>query len=758
MKMRAGFLATCAASALVIGMGVASQVLAADKMVTKAPVAEPVQWWYEGFVEIGGRFYLNNPDKSALGKFYEYRDLRPGVFGNFLYGAHRTGPDPIDIVVWGKNVGWDDQAFGLDYARPGQHYLSLLWDETPHVFGKDARTTYSGGSTLTTPTLPFPPGAATVTAFNALSSGIDVKYRRDTAAAKYRWTPTDNWDITLDYSHMHREGNQRLSAITFAPPAGRGGADTRASIEFARPVDDTTQNSNLKGEYAGSTPWGKPFNLALGYGFSLYNSDFPSVTFQNPWVAANTAIDPLFNRYSLAPDNRAQTFNVSGGVGLPFNSRYMGTFQYSMMTQDDAFLPSTSNPLVPLATLTRSSLNGDARTTLFNNVLNTQIMPDLKSTLRYRYYDYHSNQSPVTILTNLFANPDTNNTIDAPLTTKPLNFNKQNASADLVWRPLRWLNTGAGYEWERKSHEITGINVATLAAGQFDMVTIENAVKLFADAKVGNWSTLRTSVRYGERRVNDYINPNAGMNNFIRTVDAGDRDSTVAKTSWAIDVGSSVTITPVVGYRYDDYKANGVTTIGVDKLLSWNAGGDIAWTISPLASLYFSYMHDDGERRVYQNAAPSNLVLDTRDSTDSIVVGAKFTAIPEKLFLNANYTYTRSNSRWSSECGPGGCNAVLAATIFPDTHNINQRFDASAKYMLDPTYLRNAGFLAKAQPFIKARVVWEKNSNDSWQNMDQQLGWLVNPADLTLARSLFLGIKDPNYNVVLGMLSFGMKW
>ena len=96
--------------------------------------------------------------------------------------------------------------------------------------------------------------------------------------------------------------------------------------------------------------------------------------------------------------------------------------------------------------------------------------------------------------------------------------------------------------------------------------------------------------------------------------------------------------------------------------------------------------------------------------------------------------------------------------MFPDTHNTNQRVDASAKYMLDPTFLRNAGFLAKAKPYVKARVIWEKNENDSWQNVEQQLGWSVNPADTTLARAVFLGMSNPNYNVVVGMLSFGVKW
>ena len=780
MKMRAGFLASCAAGALVIGMGVASPAVAADKLVTKAPAPEAVQWWYEGFVEIGDRMYLNNPDKTKLGKFYEYRDLSPGVFGNFYIAAHRT--NPIDIAFWGKNVGKEDQAFGLDYAKPGTYYLTLGWDQTPHVFGKDARTTYSGigGNVLSTPTYVFPPTGA------GMSDAFDVKYRRDTASAAARWTPTDNWDITADYSHMHREGTQRLSALTFyASPTGNGG---RAVVELPKPVDDTTQNGNIKGEYAGSTPWGKPFNLALGGGVSVYNNqvgcdavgtqggvtfrpsgspDANCLSFQNPWItpAANSNLIPAWNRYSLAPDNQAQTFSVSGGVGLPFNSRYMGTFQYTRMTQDETFMASTINPAVALATLPRGSLGGDARTTLANNVLNTQILSNLHSTLRYRYYDYHSNHEPTTI-TGLFNYPDTNctgNLCPSPVThtAHPVNFNKQNASGELVYQPWKWLNTGAAYEWERLSRQLDGINVVTAATGEFDLVTNENAVKVFADTKWG-WSTLRASLRYAERKFDgDYIRI-ANNNLAFRTVDTQDRKSTIAKASWAIDVTDSVTVTPVGGYRFDDYPTNGVTTIGINDYRSWNAGGDIAWTISPLASLYVSYIYDNAHRNVYQRTVPSDVVLDTTDFTNTVIVGAKWTAIPDKLFLNASYTFTRSTSKWSSNCGPtGACNGIFTTSppIFPDIHNTNHRVDAQAKYMLDPTFVRNAGFLAKTQPFVKARVIWEKNENDSWQNIDQQLGWSIPvPVNGTMQHSVFLGITDPNYGVVVGQLSFGLKW
>jgi hypothetical protein len=78
------------------------------------------------------------------------------------------------------------------------------------------------------------------------------------------------------------------------------------------------------------------------------------------------------------------------------------------------------------------------------------------------------------------------------------------------------------------------------------------------------------------------------------------------------------------------------------------------------------------------------------------------------------------------------------------------------KYNLDDSFLHNAGFVGKA--YVKARLLWEKNSNDSWQSLQNQAGWLVNPTNATTAYSIWMGTGNPNYNVVLGQVSFGVQW
>jgi MtrB/PioB family decaheme-associated outer membrane protein len=751
--------------------------LAAD-MVTKAPLVAPTTWWYEGYAEIGGRFDISDPGQRTLGRFYKYEDLRPGVFGDYYFGAHRTGADPWDLAFWGTNAGWDDQAFGLEMSKPGTYYLGVTYDQTPHVYSKDAKTTFSriGSTFLVTAPYPYPPSALSVAAVNANSTVFDLGFRRDTASAGGRWTPDDNWDVRADYSYQYRSGTQPGSFLTFTNTVA-GGAPTRAAIQLPKPVDETTQSANVKTEYAGSTPWSKPFNVALGYNMSLYHNNADSLTFQNPWAAANNVTFPLMNRYSLPPSNQAHSLNLTSGVGLPWNSRYMGTFQYTWMIQDETFMPSTINPAVALMPPPMSSLNG-SHTMLANNVINTKITSDLSSTLKYRYYEYISDQAPV--FYGIFENVDTNNA-PATVITRPVNFTKQNASAQLDWRPWKWLNTGAVYDFERQAKDMQGTDVVTNAksgTGYFNVVTNEHSIKGFADANLWSWSTLRTSLRYADRRLgNDYVNPlsanppsTLGQTNnpAFRFVDFQNRDSTEAKALWVIDVSSAVTITPTAGYRFDHYASDGVSTFGIRRYEAWNAGGDLSWIINPMATVYLSYIHEDGMRDVYNGNAnvsggvAANLDLLTRDHNDTFIVGTKVTAIPETLFLTLNYTYTHSTSQWTSNCGPtGNCLAFGAVPwpTYPDTHNTNHRIDAQAKYMLDRSWLRNAGLLPTAQPYIKLRGIYERNSNDSWQNVQQQLGFSVDTtANTTLQRAVFLGMSNPNYDVFVGMASFGVKW
>ena len=235
--------------------------------------------------------------------------------------------------------------------------------------------------------------------------GTDIGIRRDTASVENRWTPQD-WDMRANYSDMHRFGTQVQGVVFSASTSG-------VAAQVPAPVDDTTQNFGVSGEYVGTSPWSQRYNVKLSYGGSLYTDNINGYTVQNPFcpaaavalgaaggdqcaTASKTASSSPLALLSTAPDNQANMFGMTVGADLPFKSRYMGTVSYDMMRQNQAFLPftitsnfiggltpglppywigSTAFPANSTAALPAASLNGAINTLLVNNVLTTRLPP-----------------------------------------------------------------------------------------------------------------------------------------------------------------------------------------------------------------------------------------------------------------------------------------------------------------------------------------------------------------------------------------------
>ena len=561
MKSRSGVLLSCATGALLLGMApIMPGALAADaELPVKAPVVVDTPWWTHGFIEFGGRGFLNDPQRdghifqggNSLAKFYEYRDLRPGPFGDFNVGfGSKDGLYEVD--AWGKNVGYRDQRYDAYLSKAGEQYFNFEWDQTPHVYSTSASTLFNTNGnalTLINPNIGSqmftygtglagggavannwadpvlhggknsPTAAETIAWNNAKAVGIntiinnnvvptDIGIRRDTASVDYRYTPTDNWDVRANYSNMRRTGSQ-VDSVLFT------GTNTGSRVDVAKPVADTTQNFGVNGEYSGTSAWGQKFNAMVGYNGSVYQDDFSNYTVQNPFcVGTNcagqgTATGPLA-MMSTPPNNQMNGVTGTLGADLPLNSRYMGTVAYSGMRQNDQFLPFSVNPvalvnpvtLVPtglsgasLSSLPQQSLNGSINTLLSNNVVTTQITHDLKTKVYYRYYDY-DNQTPQLNINDWIITDAVSATAHqsySPVNPLMVGYIKQNAGAEGTWRPVNSVNIGGSYGYEH--YDFTRYDASS---------TGENTGKIYADWKPEKWVTLRASGSYGERRAGNY--------------------------------------------------------------------------------------------------------------------------------------------------------------------------------------------------------------------------------------------------------------
>ena len=844
-----------------IGLGpIMSTALAADAdLPVKAVAPVELPWWTHGFVDFGGRGFLNNPTygghifqgQGSLAKYYEYSTVKPGPFGDFNV-ATGSWDGLYQINAWGQNVGYSDQRYNADFSKAGEHYLNFMWDETPHVYSTSASTLFNtNGNALTLinpnigsqmfntggvgfPTIPTAATPASLAKTNAISTIINqnvvptnIGIRRDTASVDYRYTPTENWDIRANYSNMRRTGSQ-VDGVLFT------GTNNGSRVDVAKPVDDTTQNFGVTGEYAGTSAWGQKFNAMVGYNGSVYQDNFNNYTVQNPFCVGltcagnGTPTGPLA-LMSTPPNNQMNGVTGTFGADLPLNSRYMGTVAYTGMRQNDVFQPFSINAVnlaapgggtVPGASLSSipalvrtqggvgvTSLDGSINTLLVNNVLTTQITPDLKTKLSYRYYDY-DNQTPEL---NIFdwaiadacstalstAAGGCNHPTYANVNTLSLGYIKQNAGAEATWRPVNSVNIGGAYGYER--YDWTRADASS---------TNENSGKVYADWKPTSWITTRASALVSERRAENYDylgnvglfqwqgkpTPNtipAGMPNgttnyspYYRQLYLDDRDRAQAKFSVDIKVLSNLTVTPTFNVRNDTYifaqNQEGLTS---DR--SYAAGVELGYAATPDATFLFSYMNENRSQNVLSASntyvcpytsstttacAPSYTAAqlsstNVRDNVNTFVVAMNYAIIPQRFDLHLGYTLSLANNNqplfFANGTGPatGGYPSIVGGANnpgqFPTVNTSFQRVDATAKYVVDRDFVTSLGL--KGEVALKLRYAWERNSVTNWNNDTMQpymYTALMNQPQAAYVQ--WTAGNNPNYNVHLlgGSVSF----
>ena len=618
----------------------------------------------------------------------------------------------------------------------------------------------------------------------------DIGIRRDTAAVAYRWTPTDAWDINLAYANMHRWGSQ-VEGVVFSP--GTSGV----AAQVPKPVNDTTQTFGVNGEYKGTSLWGKSFTFKLGYAGSIYEDHLSSYTVQNPFCDATTpqstagvgqcarggSASSPFALMTLWPNNSAHGINSTIGADLPWKSRYMGTVSYTWMRQNDAFIPSPYtllfngvNPgaLVAAPGLPASSLNGAINTFLSNNVVTTQITPELKSKLSYRYYDF-ANNTPELFFNNWTltdVRPASNVTATyAPVSSLSVSYNKQNAGAELVWSPDRQWNLGTGYGWERYNWTRADANV-----------TNENAGKVFADYKPWSWLLARASYSFSDRQYDNYdyrgyvgnfqwSNPNCtasapvGCNvqysQAMRQFYLDNRERQIGKFQVAIDVLRGLTVTPTFGYQDDNYSIS-ATEAGLTRLQAIKSGVEVAYAINPGTNILFAYMNEYYRQNLKFTTAPNIQPMtpantwhaDVRDNVNTIMAAANWAAIPEKLDLRLAYTITISNTDQPLFADSGAQPSTATGGQFPNIKGQWSRLEAQAKYTFDKSSVRMLGINGEA--FAKLRYVWERNSVNNFDQdiMQAYMSPLINNTGFMT----WMAFDNPNYNAQLIGASLGVKW
>lgn len=298
------------------------------------------------------------------------------------------------LRIQATDLGLDSRRATLAYGQQGRFVLRAEYDQIPAYFSDTTRTPFNldDRSHLALP--PDWSAAPTTAGMDVLLPAlneVDIKQRRRRAGLGVSVHPFERWQFSSDLREERRDGARVLAGVI-----GNSGGNPRAAL-LPSPVDYRTRQLDTSASYADDRR-----QFSLGYHLSLFDNDYRALTWDNPFSTI-AGWDPAagypdgHGQLALPADNRFHQVTAAAGYTLSPRTRLTGNIAFGRMTQDQAFLPYTVNPVLAetiTQPLPRPSLEGRIDTTVINLRLSTRPTPRSQLNLGYRLDD-RDNRTPM---------------------------------------------------------------------------------------------------------------------------------------------------------------------------------------------------------------------------------------------------------------------------------------------------------------------------------------------------------------------------
>lgn len=659
-------------------------LLAGLAALAAAPAAAQTQLGplvVQGEAELGGRIGWGD---TGAAKFEQYRDLDDGPIG----GLHFLLEDPErSLFVRGAmhDPGYDDQRYWLEMGRYGQFKLDLFWGQLPNKLSSDARTIYSrSGNVFTLPaglqaTLE-PLGAAAQSAglgaalAGAVHTTLRTRWNEGRAGAEFQ--ASEHLRLRASYQLQDKQGDY-ASTMVFGSPGGN-------FITLPARLDEKIHEIRAGTDYVRDT-----WSLSFDYIGSIYDNEQDSLVGENPLVATAAVGDASRGQASLAPDNSAHTWSLSGSARLPldFPNRVTGSFAYGIRFQNDDFLPHTINSAIaalmsPGLVLPSNDLDGEVHTILGNLEATARPLEHLSVSLRGRVYDYDNQTDRMTFPE--YVETDTN-LEDTERRTVYIDYLKANGELDGAYDFTDGLTGHLGYGFEHW-HRNQAREVESLW---------EHGPVAKLDYRPSPRWLLRADYEFLRRRGSRYQTYNYLYETFpdpvqaadaiptsqsteLRKYDEANRDRQRFSLLGRFRPGEDAELTLSGGLLRSNYPDS---ELGLTKSLGWNAGIDAFWQVHERVgvSAFYTYSQEwyDQDSRYRSNVPPMDDLLDNWDSETRNWyhyggVRANFSLIPNVLDLETAYLISIGHESTTASAVPGGA-ANGDAVDFP---NVKTQLDA----------------------------------------------------------------------------------
>ncbi len=633
-----------------------------------------------GLLDLGVGSVSNNSFK-----FDEYAGFNQ--LGHFLVGnatGRYRGKDAAYLDLSVTDLGLDSRILGIEGGKQGRYKLFLKYAELPHNISDTAQTPFSGA------------GSSTLT-YTGVLQGVDLDTQRKRIDLGGSLIPVTHWEYAVKFRHETKDGQRGMAGTFFFSAA-----------QLIQPVDYVTDEVDVSAAYSASKWQAK---LAY-YGSTFKNSD-ASLTWQNPYLPPGTLPDK--GQLALPPSNQFHQIVLSSGYQFTDRTRAMGEVAIGRMTQDEAFLPVTTNTNLPAITLPRASLNGQVDTVNANFKVVSAPIDKLRLNAAYTYSD-RNNKTPQSayewVTTDIFPRP--------ARTNQPYSFTRNllNLSAD--YRLPKYAKLGAGYDYDTYKRNLQDFNKTT-----------ENTLWGKVSTTVGENVDMMLKAAHASRNVSDYQpNPeiDPAQNPLMRKYNMADRDRNTVGFHAGITPLQRLNIGVGVDYAWDNYSKSLVGLLdGVQSDLS----GDASLILTEKTSLTLFANHE----MIKSSQGGSQAVLTiqdwsarNRDTTDTAGLGVKYRA-NAKLDIGADYSASRSTGRISVR----DFSLAQADQPFPDLTTKLDTVKIYGTYRLKPAVALHAAY-------------WYERYNSTDWTLDG-----ITP--FTIPNVITLGQLSPSYHVNVVTLS-----
>lgn len=606
-----------------------------------------------GTVDFGYRGTSFTGDEA---RYNRYRDLRDGPTVNQFRFAKES--DTTAFRAEASNVGYRDQRYYADLSSIGRIRGSFEFNSNP-LYQAQARGFFSGVGTGTLTINDAAQTAIQTSAANAESAlaaygnDYNIDGRRDLADARLIFTASRDLDFKVQVRNTSRTGTN-LQDFGFGSSPGN-----MMVLDMPVPIKDRTTDLKTTMEWANRRGL-----LAVGYDASWYDQHNPAFTFDNPQRASDSATaGPVLGRAALMPTNSVNTFNASGAYKVGPRSKATAAISYSLMDQNEALLPNTTNTaLVGVAALPRST--AEAKVDVFSTVLgfNTRPSADLWLSAKFRYYDYNNKTESftTTVVPGDFA-------IGAAETSEPTAFNRKSFDAEASYALGKYLDLGAGYAFDGYANHIANETLQ----GRIYRSTGENIFRVTADSIATQYVAARVKYEHAKRTADGFDQDmlvEVGEQPGVRHYDIAPRDRDRVTGTFTVTPKPVFDVNASLFYGHDKYPET-VYGLQDNKNQGWTVGFDIV----PNAVVNFGMSYGQEKYDTYQTSRTSNPLPDptfndprrdwndtVNDKTNTFSTSLNLVKAIKRTDIRVSYDLSDGNTNYTYGLVPG---ATLAAPV-----------------------------------------------------------------------------------------------